>query len=229
VKSGKDFHLRSSEDISEQIKNLKEFYARDLLNYNSIFLGQHDALHAGREVLEFTAQKAYETFKFRDSYLNDSRLFLFGSIDSFTAADDRLFQSLNDLPFYTYINIGLESADVSTLAALKKPVAVEKVYAAFFKMMEVNKRYETIEVTANFVYGTGLPEKHLSSFLELNQRRADSLTKKGTLYLSPLIPEEHGGKEDKRALLRRFYKTKAQSPLPTCLYLIRDCKSSLQA
>jgi Radical SAM superfamily len=221
VKSGKEFHLRSFEDIIEQIKNLKEFYARDLLNYNSIFLGQHDALQAGREVLEFTAQKAYETFKIRSSFLNDGRLFLFGSIDSFISADDRLFQTLGDLPFHTYINIGLESADISTLAALKKPVAVEKVYEAFMKMMDVNKRYETIEVTANFVYGTGLPEKHLSSFLELIQRRADSLTRKGTLYLSPLIPEQEGEKENRRTLLRRFYKIKAQSPLPTYLYLIQ--------
>ncbi|OGP91615.1 MAG: hypothetical protein A2156_15175 [Deltaproteobacteria bacterium RBG_16_48_10] len=221
VKSGKGFYLRPFENINEQIKSLKEFYAWDLLNYNAIFLGQHDALHGGREILEFTAQKAYETFEFKNSYLKGPRIFLFGSIDSFISADDRLFQSLSDLPFYTYINIGLESADLSTLAALKKPVAVEKVYEAFIKMMEVNKRYETIEVTANFVYGDELPENHLSSFLELIQKKTAPLSKKGTLYLSPLIAGQDRGKDNRRELLRRFYKVKAQSPLPTYLYLIQ--------
>jgi hypothetical protein len=104
---------------------------------------------------------------------------------------------------------------------LKKPIAVEKVYEAFIKMMEVNKRYETIEVTANFVYGAGLPENHLSSFLELIQKKTASFSKKGTLYLSPLIPEQDGEKGNRRTLLRRFYKIKAQSPLPTYLYLIQ--------
>lgn len=221
VKSGKGFALRTSGNIMDQLRNLKGFYDQDIRNYNSIFLGQHDALHAGKEIIEFTAKKAYETFEFEHSYLKNGRLFLFGSIDSFISADDRLFQSLSDLPFHTYINVGLESADLSTLATLKKPIAAEKVHEAFRKMTGVNKKYETVEVTANFVYGADLPESHWSSFLELIRKKIDVLSKKGTLYLSPLIAGEEREKKDKRELLRRFYKIKAQSPLPTYLYLIQ--------
>ncbi len=221
VKSGQGFTPRSSGNIIEQIENLKRFYARDIHNYNSIFLGQHDALSAGREVLESSAQKAHEKFDFDHSYLKSPRLFLFGSADSLIQSEEALFESLNRLPFYTYINVGLESADRTTLAALKKPIAVEKVREAFSRMLEVNGRYERIEVTANFVYGGDLPPDHLPSFFELVRNKRSLSGGKGTLYLSPIIQEERGKKENPRELLRKFYKVKAQSSLPTFLYLIQ--------
>ena len=179
VKTGQDYLPRTQENILEQIKNLKRFYARDLSNYNAIFLGQHDALRVGQELLEFTAINAYELFEFERSYMKGARLFLFGSADSMIHSEEALFEFLNSLPFSIYLNIGLESADPTTLAALKKPVGVETVREAFARMLDINRRYEKIEVTANFVLGEDLPPSHFTSFLELTKTDWIAFTTKG--------------------------------------------------
>ena len=221
VKTGQDFAPRSRENILEQIKNLKRFYARDLPNYNAIFLGQHDALRVGQELLEFAAISAYELFKFGRSYMKGARLFLFGSADSMIHSEEALFESLNNLPFSVFLNIGLESADPTTLAVLKKPVGVETVRDAFARMLEINRRYERIEVTANFVSGEDLPPNHLTSILELTQNGLDRFYNKGSIYLSPLMDGEAKNGGRRRELLRDFNKVKTRSRLPTFLYLIQ--------
>jgi radical SAM superfamily enzyme YgiQ (UPF0313 family) len=223
VKSGQRFLPRSPENIAGQIDHLRGFFGRDLHNYSAVFLGEHDALHAGRELLEFAARRAYEAFDLQHSYLKEARLYLFGSADSLIRSESRLFETLNRLPFHTHINIGLESADVATLATLRKPITVEKVRGAFDRMLEINKKYARIEVSVNFVYGDGLPEDHLASFIELIRKSRGSSNPKGTIYLSPLLRDGvgKGDKQVKRELLRRFYKVKAQSPFPTFLYLIQ--------
>jgi len=221
VKTGQDFAPRSRENILEQIKNLKRFYARDLSNYNAIFLGQHDALRVGQELLEVTAINAYELFEFERSYMKGARLFLFGSADSMIHSEEALFEFLNSLPFSICLNIGLESADSTTLAALKKPMGVEVVREAFARMLEINRRYEKIEVTANFVLGEDLPPTHLTSFLELNQNGLDRFYNKGSIYLSPLMNGEVRNGRRRRELLREFNKVKTRSRLPTFLYLIQ--------
>ena len=58
VKTGKGFRLRDKEDIETQIRHLQAFYGSDIRNFNSIFLGQHDALHAGLDVIAFAAEAA---------------------------------------------------------------------------------------------------------------------------------------------------------------------------
>jgi hypothetical protein len=221
VKTGQDFAPRTPQDILRQIKNLKRFYAQDLHNYNAIFLGQHDALSAGRELLELAAKNAYEIFEFEYSYLRGTCLFLFGSVDSMIHSEEKLFESLNNLPFSIYINIGLESNDPTTLETLKKPVSVEKVREAFTRILDINRRYEKIEVTSNFVLGKDLPPGHLPSLLELTRRRLNLSHNKGAVYLSPLMDEGMRDKESKRELLRRFLKLKTQSRLPTFIYLIQ--------
>jgi hypothetical protein len=221
VKTGHDFAPRTPKNIIGQIKNLKRFYGKDLHNYNAIFLGQHDALSAGRELLELVAQKAYEIFEFERSYLKGTSLFLFGSVDSMIHSEEKLFESLNNLPFTTYINIGLESNDPATLEALKKPVPVEKVREAFTRILDINRGYEKIEVTANFVFGKDLPAGHLPSLLELTRDRLNLSPNKGAIYLSPLMEEGMRDKESKRELLKRFLKLKTQSRLPTFVYLIQ--------
>jgi hypothetical protein len=221
VKTGQDFAPRASKDILSQIKNLKRFYGKDLHNYNAIFLGQHDALSAGRGLIELAAQKAYEIFEFERSYLKGTCLFLFGSVDSMIHSEERLFESLNHLPFSTYINIGLESNDPATLEALKKPVSVERVREAFMRSLDINRRYEKIEVTSNFVFGKDLPPGHLPSVLELTRNRLNLPRNKGTVYLSPLMEEGLRDRESKRELLKRFLKLKTQSRLPTFIYLIQ--------
>jgi radical SAM superfamily enzyme YgiQ (UPF0313 family) len=221
VKTGQNFTPRRAGDIVRQIKKLKRYYGKDLRNYNAIFLGQHDALSAGRELLELAAQKAYELFEFEHSYLKGASLFLFGSIDSIIHSEEKLFESLDHLPFSTYVNVGLESNDPATLEWLKKPVSVEQVREAFLRISGINKRYEKIEVTANFVFGKDLPASHLPSLLELIGGRLDLSRNKGAVYLSPLMEEGMRDKEDKRELLRRFLRLKTQSRFPTFIYLIQ--------
>jgi radical SAM superfamily enzyme YgiQ (UPF0313 family) len=221
VKSGQDFKPRTRKGILEQMKNLKRFYGKDLHNYNAIFLGHHDVLWAGRELIEFAAKKAYEIFDLEHSYLRGCNLFFFGSVDSLIHSKERLFESLNSLPFSTYINIGLESGDPATLALLKKPVAVGMVQEAFARMLEVNRKYEKVEVTANFVFGDDLPPSHLTSLFDLTRKRFDFPCYKGALYLSPLMDGETRAWEARREMLRNFRKVKAESHLPTFIYLIQ--------
>ena len=108
-----------------------------------------------------------------DSHLRGACLFLFGSVDSMIHSEEGLFESLNHFPFSTYINVGLESNDPKTLEALKKPVSVEKVREAFTRILDINRRYEKIEVTSNFVFGEDLPSGHLPSLLELTRNRVN--------------------------------------------------------
>ena len=221
VKTGQDFAPRRAEDIVTQIKNLKRYYGRDLHNYNAIFLGQHDALLAGRELLELAAEKAYKLFEFERSYLKGTFLFLFASIDSINHSEEKLFESLDRLPFSTYINVGLESNDPATLEGLKKPVSVEQVREAFLRISDIKRTYERIEVTVNFVFGKDLPATHLPSLLELIGDRPNLSRNKGAFYLSPLMEERMRSKEEKRELLRGFFKLKTQSHLPLYIYLIQ--------
>ena len=221
VKTGQDFTPRSPKDVMRQMKDLKRFLGRDLHNYNAIFLGRHDALSAGREVLELAAERAYEIFEFERSHLRGAYLFLFGSVDSMIHSEEGLFESLSHSPFSTYINVGLESNDSKTLEALKKPVSVEKLREAFTRILDINRKYEKIEVTSNFVLGEDLPTGHLPSLLELTRNRLNLFGNKGAVYLSPLMDEGIRNKESKRELLRKFLKLKIQSRLPTFIYLIQ--------
>jgi hypothetical protein len=221
VKSGQDFAPRAPKDVMRQMKDLKRFLGRDLHNYNAIFLGQHDALSAGRDLLERTAERAYEIFEFERSHLRGACLFLFGSVDSMVRSEEGLFESLSRFPFSTHINVGLESNDLKTLEKLKKPVSVEKIWEAFTRILDINRRYEKIEVTSNFVFGEDLPSGHLPSLLELTRHRSNLTGNKGALYLSPLVDEGMGENKSKRELLRKFLKLKTESRLPTFIYLIQ--------
>jgi hypothetical protein len=117
--------------------------------------------------------------------------------------------------------VGLESNDPATLEGLKKPVSAEQVREAFLRVLDINRRHEKIEVTANFVFGKDLPASHLPSLLELIGDRPNLSGNKGAFYLSPLTEEEMRDKEDKRELLRKFLRLKTQSCLPMFIYLIQ--------
>ena len=221
VKTGLDFAPRTPKDIIRQMKDLKRFLGPDLHNYNAVFLGQHDALSAGRELLEDAAERAYEILEFERSHLRGTHLFLFGSVDSVIRSEEGLFESLNRLPFSTYLNVGLESNDPKTLEALKKPVSVEKIREAFARILDINRRYEKIEVTSNFVFGENLPSGHLPSLLALTGDRLNVFGDKGSFYLSPLMGEGMRDRESKRELFREFHKLKIESRLPAFIYLIQ--------
>lgn len=215
VKSNMEFSSRTRRQIQTQIKNLRDFYSRDLNNYCALFLGMHDALNCRKELLEFSALEAYEQFEFEKSYLRDSSLFLFGSVDSFLAAREDLFCMLNKLPYWTYINLGLESADQATLDYLGKPVQADKVEEAFLRMLDINKKYKNIEVTCNFILDTGFSERHWELLLKLVRDSLPFHYNKGEVYLSPLNTSY------KRAQIKKFKEIKKRSRLPTYLYLIQ--------
>lgn len=218
VKTGRGFRPRSRQEILEQITSLKGFYARDLGNYCSVFLAQNDALNAGGDLIEFAAERAYDIFEFERSHLKGPRLYLFGSVDSLLRAPDRLFDSLDGLPYYTYINIGLESADQATMEVLEKPTRIESVIEAFDKMLEINRKYAYIEVTANFLLGEDLPPGHIPSLTELTGKRVGHFYSKGAVYLSPLMD---GRRKSKGDLIRQFNEIKIRTRLPTFMYLIQ--------
>lgn len=218
VKSRDTFTPRTRENIIDQINQLKAFYGHDLKNYNAIFLGLHDALYADPDLILFAAKKAYDLLELKNTHLKGAHLFLFGSVDAIIDSKMSFFDTLQSLPYSTYINIGLESADQQTLNILKKPITSEMVAQAFTKMLAINKKYGKIEITANFVYGDGLPKSHLPSFFDLVRKKLDRPSGKGTVYFSPLM---NGDGMEHRNIVRRFYKIKTQNPLPSYLYLIQ--------
>lgn len=221
VKSDQGLSVRTLREIDDEVEGLRAFLGPDLPNYNALFLGNHDALQARAEVLTHVAERAYHAFEFDRSYMKGAYLFLFGSVGSFLSAKDSLFETLNQLPYFTYVNIGMESVDPETLTVLRKPVAAEKVREAFTRMVEINQRHEKIEVSANFVFGEGLSERHFHSLVEMVSRNPRIPPGKGCLYLSPLVDGPLEEVRRRRALIRRFYTVKKASFLPVYLYLIQ--------
>lgn len=104
------------------------------------------------------------------------------------------------------------------MEALEKPTRIGNVIEAFDKMLELNRRYERIEVTANFLFGDDLPLSHIPSLVELTGSRLDHFCGKGALYLSPLIDGRRKARGD---LIRQFNKVKIRTRLPTFIYLIQ--------
>jgi hypothetical protein len=221
VKSARTFRPRGADDIQAQLEGLRAFYGRDLSNYNSVFLAHHDALAAGKDRIEFAAASAYETLGIGSSYMKGPRLFLFGSADSLLGAGEDLFRTIGGLPFYTHVNIGLESADPETLSGLGKPLSSRRVEEAFERMLEINRTYPNMEISANLLCGAGLPAGHFPSLVSLTRDRPDRFLDKGAVYLSPMLDEVPLRAEDKGRLLRDFRELKRQARLPVYLYLIQ--------
>jgi len=211
VKSHQRFQPRSKGNVLQQIRRLKAFYDRNLDNYKALLLGDHDALGAGDELICMAASEAIKVLG-----LKNPILFLFGSVDSLLKAKNELLAELNHLPFYTYINIGFESMDASTLASINKPLEISKIRDAFQKMLEINRDYTDIEITANFLLGEQLAPDHNRSLAEFLGSVPDPFNSKGAIYLSPLI-----NSQKKRELIQAFFEIKNQSRLPTYIYLIQ--------
>lgn len=216
VQSSHTFQKRPQTNITEQIRRLKLFYGRNIENYNALFLGNHDALAAGEEWIRQSATRAAEAFGFGKNSFGKPCLFLFGSVDSFLKAPDSLFGSLEQSPYYTYINIGFESVDPSTLKYIHKPVEDTKVREAFRKMIDINGAYEAIEITGNFLIGENLPPDHYPSLTEILQNTPAPPEGKGAIYLSPLM-----NSPKKRELLPTFFDIKNQTRMPLYIYLIQ--------
>lgn len=216
VKNAALFVPKTPMDIRSQISNIKNQYGADLINCNSLFLGEHDALLAGAELLTFSIEEAYRIFNFGNSYLDGSNVFLFGSVTSLLEAPERLFRDLENLPPLIYINIGLESADQETLDKIGKPISAHQVHQAFDRIQDINNRFNSIEITANFLMDETLPKNHYPKIIQLI-RDGQTFTKpKGTIYFSPLTFGTPS-----RARLFEFNRLKIQSKFPTYLYIIQ--------
>ena len=215
IKSNQDFQPRSRPDILNQLNRIKDLYGPDLRNYNSLFLGQHDALNCGCEEIVSAALQAYRVLEFERSYLEGSFLFLFGSVGSFLKAKESLFETLNKLPYRTYLNLGLESADQESLNLLGKPLRAEKVEEAFQRLSDLNRSYDRLEVTANFVIDPKLPAGHWEALSRLTRDHFPRYYDKGTIYLSPL------SRDGRKELLQRFKELKMKSRRPLYLYLLQ--------
>ena len=216
IKNKKPFAVRSKADIHRQLTALKALYGKDIVNYNALFLGEHDALNAPAGLILDTARNAFEVFGFHCSVMKDSFLFMFGSVDSFLHAGPFLFNGLKKLPFQTFINIGLESCDKTTLDLLGKPLTPGKIKAAFEKARQINDTIPNVEITCNFVMDESLPDTHYESMLSLIRESSQRTRPKGCIYLSPLKFSNPS-----REILYDFYKLKALSRFPTFLYLIQ--------
>lgn len=216
VKSGMRFTPRTRDNIVGQIKGMTSLLGESLHNYNSIFLGQHDALNAPPELIRFAVEKAFDEFDFRNSYMEGANIFMFGSVHSFLNAPETLFAFFNSLPCKTYINLGFESADPETLKYLNKPISREAIEQTFHRLMAVNRKYGQIEITMNFLLGPTLPPGHIDSIVGLLRDTLPHPYPKGTVYLSPLTDYEK-----KRHLRDLIEWIKIQSRLPVFAYLIQ--------
>lgn len=216
VKSTRPFAEKSLNELDSQIQGIKSFYCDNLVNYNSVFLGEHDALAVSADKLVSQVEVVYESLDLASSFMKGANFFLFGSVDSLLGKDEGFFEQLRKLPINFYINIGFESADQQTLEQLGKPVNIKKIKDGFAKMQKINDGYLNIEVTGNFLMDESLPAGHYPAFLKLVR---DSFTRKkpkGSIYLSPL---KFG--EPSRELVMDFNKLKLASRLPTFLYIIQ--------
>ena len=216
IKTGRRFQPRATDNILQQIQDLQRFYGVNLRNYNAVFLGNHDGLGAGPELIRRAATAAYIAFGLETSYVKSPTLFLFGSVDSLLDGGPTLIEAIGRLPYYTYINIGFESADAATLRRLNKPLEIAKIEDAFQMMLDVNRNYHNIEITANFLLGDRLAPDHYRSLIELARNRLDRTYSKGALYLSPLETNPKN-----RELRAKFVEIKNLSRLPVYLYLIQ--------
>ena len=83
-------------------------------------------------------------------------------------------------------------------------------------MLAVNRSYANIEVTANFLMGDRLSDKHYDCLIELIRNELDRYYSKGAIYISPLMNSHNW-----RRLMKKFAEIKNLSRLPTYLYLIQ--------
>ena len=216
VKNRQPFQANSPSGINRQMRRLRELFTADLVNYSAVFLGDHDALAAGGELVLDTLRQAYDIFDLSNSIMQGRSAFFFASLASFSTASDNFFAELAQLPYDTYINVGLESADQETLDYLGKPITVREVKETFARMQALNDRYPKLELTANFVFDDGLPAGHYPAFLQLVRDSLPHKKVKGSIYLSPL-------QFDRPSRLKTFdfNRLKVESRLPTFLYLIQ--------
>jgi hypothetical protein len=216
VKNASAFTEKTPAEIVEQVSSLRHHYGMDLRNYKGLFLGEHDALLASPQLILFSIEEACRELGFYNSSPEENCIFFFGSVASLLEAPDQLFRQLEKIPGMVYINIGLESADQETLDMIGKPISAGQVCEAFARIQDINRRFSTIEVTANFIMDENLPDNHYPKILKLLRDCQTHVNPKGAVYFSPLT----FGKPS-RARFFEFNRLKVLSRFPTYLYIIQ--------
>ena len=217
VKSKEKFRVKSMEEITFQINRLKAFYGENIDWYNGLFLGNHDGLASGRKIVCESAEHAFKAFDFgKRNNTAAPGLFMFCSADSLLKADRDFLREINDLPYYTYLNVGFESLDDETLKKFGKPLDVFKLLKVFEKVSEINNEFSNIEISVNFVIGDNLSKSHFESLAQFLSSESMLSMKKGNIYISPLIDNLK-----KEELFYSFMKLKKISIAPVFLYLIQ--------
>lgn len=216
VKNSHGFAELTTAEINQQIDELRVLFSTNIVNYNSLFIGEHDALNVRSSLLLESMEHAYLKLGFAQSYMESSNIFLFGSIDSLLGCDIDLFRRLGEFPGNIFINIGLESADDESLQLLGKPVSADKVRQAFHFMQELNLKHSNLEFTGNFIMDDNLPDNHYQSILVLLRDSLPRTRPKGSIYFSPL---EFSRPSRKKLFI--FNRLKLASRLPTFLYIIQ--------
>lgn len=211
---------RTKDQIRAQLEGLQRWLGRQKGNYQGLFLGLHDALAVRGDLLRWTIEKAYTRLGFDGSTFSRPHLFMFASVDSLLNADDELFDWLDKIPWSTFINVGLESADSTILAQLGKPLTPDTVKAGLQRMLEINALCPRIEVTANFVLlaDEGHSDEEMIEVINENLSRRSS---RGVCYLSPLMTGSERPRGSRRDVLRRLHRLQREALLPLHLYLIQ--------
>lgn len=216
VKNDMPFSERSRMEIRRQIDGLAALYGDDRYNYNSIFLGDHDALNTADDHILFAISEARNGLGFDRSYMRGANVFIFASVASLMAKEDGFFKKLDACGARVHINVGLESADQETLDYIGKPLGSAEVVRCFKRMQSLNREHQNIEFTGNFVFDEALPAGHIPAFLELAEGDGDAPPVKGTLYLSPLCLSRPSPET-----LFAFKQLKTFSMFATYLYIIQ--------
>ena len=211
-----EFRVRDEDNIREQIIALRDYFGPELMNYNSVVLGQNDALASGRDTLEYAARMAYDELKLAESWHNGSNLYLFGGVPTLLETGEDVFRMFNELPYSNiFVNIGLESPHEPTLDFLGKPQTRRDVLSAFKKLQRINMAYSKMNISCNFMIGDDLPREHIEGVREL-LGSVETRMLKGTAFISPLE-----GHSSHRLTRNDFTKIKIAARMPVYLYLVQ--------
>ncbi len=192
VRGDSGFAVRSKADIDRQVDALAEVYGEDLYNYNSVVLGECDALAAPE--IGYAANRAFNVFRCGASYHTGSNLFLFSTNHALLEQTDRAFALLDALPFEKiYINVGWEAATDAALSRLGKQQTAQEVLWGMEKAGAINRGGGKVTISGNFILAEGF---ECGSIVDAIQTTRYC----GQLYLSPLQ-----GKSSREQTLKDFY------------------------
>jgi len=219
LKTGNEWRQRTKDEITRQIKRLKEFLGEDIINYPAIFLGQNDALASSPELILETATIGFESL-LKDSIFIEKSLYIFASTTSLLNAPSWLFKELNKIGYkHIYINCGLESFEQEVLNMIGKPITTKEVEEVYKLALGINQDYTCIEISLNFLISNDFPFKHMETLLK-NITAPSFKLPKGTIYISPLLGKQY--KYNLRELRDIIFKLKIGSKWDIRLYLMQS-------